>query len=976
MPQGLPDSDRNSLLPDALRSITRFVAERPRATLWVVVLVACGAIGLTLTSLDFKTERADLIDPQADFHQRWLNYTEQFGDETDLVVVIEGDKPQLVTAALDDLGQRMEKETDSFQNVLYKVDPREFPMRKGLQFQSPAQLERGLKQLNELRPFLQNRWAGLELSSTFTQLHQQYSALSNRPDQQQRLMDTADRLTFSLSSYLNDPTQFFSPWQGNFGSSLPTRKDQTAAKYFLNAKGTMGFLKAFPVESEKDFNGSSQPIQRLRELIAEVSKKHPQVSIGMTGIPVLENDEMRKSRADMSLAAIISFAGVGVLLFLGFRGFRHPLLALAMLALGMAWAFGYTTLVVGHLNILSLSFAVILVGLGIDFAIHYLARYLELRHDGEELQPALMKSSASVGAGVVTAAITTAFAFFSATFTQFLGIAELGIIAGGGILLCALATFVVLPALISLADREVEPRRLPTPFQGKLLRRFIARFPLVVTFSTVIVIAGVGLRIFQWRDGQLEPRIRYDYNLLNLQAQGLESVQIQQRVFDDADHSLLYAVSIADSAEEARALKQKFEKLPTVHHVDELATALPSAPNHQTRLLVQGYRSILAGVPATPPTLEVNEPAAIGQAIERFYIAIRNNADPLTQKVAKRIDTFLNRFEQLSLTQQKAFIQGFQQRLVVSLHGQLSMLAAMTNTEPVSIKELPEALTSRFVSKDGKWLLQIYPKNQIWDVEPLKKFVDDVRSVDPDVTGTPLQNLEASRQIKMSYKTAALYALAVIVLVLLVDFLDRDYTLLTLLSPLAVIVFTLMILKTHRLTFNPMMLVGTYVAMAVAIAAIFDFRNLRDALLAMVPPLGGGLLMFGILAFMQFDLNPANLIVLPLVLGIGVDDGVHVIHDFRAQRDGYRMSPSTMNAIVLTSLTSMIGFGSMMVAAHRGLYGVGLVLVIGVGSCLFVSLVTLPAALTLLARRQKSQTEQTQASNAPSQPGKPNSQAA
>jgi predicted RND superfamily exporter protein len=140
--------------------------------------------------------------------------------------------------------------------------------------------------------------------------------------------------------------------------------------------------------------------------------------------------------------------------------------------------------------------------------------------------------------------------------------------------------------------------------------------------------------------------------------------------------------------------------------------------------------------------------------------------------------------------------------------------------------------------------------------------------------------------------------------------------------------------------------------MAIAIAAIFDFRNLRDVLLAMIPPIAGGLLMFGFLAYLEISLNPANLIVLPLVLGIGVDDGVHVIHDYRAQGKNYRTSPSTMNAIVLTSLTSMIGFGSMMVAAHRGLYSVGLVLVIGVGSCLFVSLVTLPALLTLLSRQE------------------------
>ena len=234
-------------------------------------------------------------------------------------------------------------------------------------------------------------------------------------------------------------------------------------------------------------------------------------------------------------------------------------------------------------------------------------------------------------------------------------------------------------------------------------------------------------------------------------------------------------------------------------------------------------------------------------------------------------------------------------------------------------------------------------------MEPLTRFVKDVRTVDPNVTGTPLQNFEASRQIRDSYQTASLYALAMICLVLLVDFLSREHKLLVLGPPLAVVVFAFMMLQTRRIEVSPLLLAGSYILMATAIAAILDFRNLRDAVLAMLPPVAGALMMFGILGLCHLDLNPANLIVLPLILGIGVDDGVHVVHDFRLQSGRYRTSSSTMNAIVLTSLTSMIGFGSMMVAAHRGLSSVGLVLVIGVGSCLFVSLVTLPAILTFIS---------------------------
>ncbi|MFQ5731442.1 MAG: MMPL family transporter [Planctomycetaceae bacterium] len=963
MPQGPFEQERRSLLRDGLRSATRVVSQRPQITLWIVVVLACGCIGLTLTSIEFKTDRADLIDPDAAFHQRWLAYTENFSDSSDIVVVVEADDRDAIARVLDELGRRMEREPRFFRSVLYRVDAGRVPSHKGLQYLPPEQLEGGLRTLDDLRPYYRNGANGLSLDAVFASLSAELDAATKQPGASRTpgVLNRADRLAASLSAYLADPDRFESPWPvvlERRGASLAAA--DAGPSYFLNASGTMGFLKAFPASEADNFDGATQSIDRLRVLIDETKAKHAGVRIGVTGIPVLENDEMRRSRADMSKAALLSFVGVGLILMVGFRGLRHPLLALTMLAVGVACSFGYTTVMVGHLNILSISFAVILIGLGIDFAIHYLARYLELRHCGDELQPALLRTSAGVGAGVVTAAVTTAFAFFCATFTEFRGVAELGIIAGGGILLCAAATFLVLPALISLADRNVEPKRLPSPFQGDLLRRATSAFPRPVAFLSLVIVVGVGSQVLRYKDEKFKLRVKYDYNLLNLQADGLESVETQKRVFKNADHSLLYAVSIAETPAEARKLKKRFESLPSVDHVEELASTLPAVPHKQTRLLVQAYRSLLAGIGDSPPKPPAKQPQQLGLAIEQFYLRVRRLRDPTARHTAAIIDRFLDRFEQLSLRDQAALFGGYQRRAAAALHSQLAALAAAANPEPVTIADLPKPLTSRFVGRDGKLLLQVYPKQQIWDVEPLQRFVADVRSVDPEVTGTPLQNLEASRQIKSSYKTASLYALAVILLVLLVDFLDREYTLLTLLFPLAVILFTMMAMKTRGLHLDPLVLVMIYAGMAVAIAAIFDFRNLRDALLAMIPPIAGGVIMFGVLGMLGVDLNPANLIVLPLVLGIGVDDGVHVVHDFRLQRGRYRTSASTMNAIVLTSLTSMAGFGSMMVAAHRGLYTVGLVLVVGVGSCLFVSLVTLPAILTLVSGDRETREDSSQ----------------
>lgn len=952
-----------SLFTGILGSVTVAVARRPLLTLSLMLLLAGASVVGTVLHMGFKTDRSDLIDPEASFQQRWLAYTESFGDSADIVVVVEAQQPAIIKQSLDELGDRLAAEPDLFSNILYKVEPGKL-QAKGLQYLSPQQLAAGLERLEEYDTLIRkSQWNQLHLQAVFGQLNQQIRAsLAGERDAPAQgaatepvtraLLEQATLFVSSMGRFLADRNDFVPPWPDTLSVDRRMRDEASQVRYFLNDDGTMGFLKVRPTRERTGFEGPTRAIERIRQIIAEVSRERPGVQIGVTGIPVLENDEMRRSQSDMSYATIVSFAGVGLLLFLGFRGFRHPLLALIVLALGMAWSFGFTTVAVGHLNILSVSFAAILIGLGIDFGIHYLARYLERRHRGSELERALAETSTSVGTGIVTAAVTTALAFFCATLTNFLGIAELGIIAAGGILLCAAATFLVMPALIALSDARIEPRELPRPFEVSLLRWMINRFPGLVVLGSLAVIAAVASEAVMIQNGRVVSRIRYDSNLLNLQADGLESVRVQERVAKKSRSSLLFAVSMANSPEEARRLRERFESLPTVDHVEELASRLPEHPPEDTRLLVQGYAALLSRLPREIDGPGPVKPADIGEVLEDLYDLASASGREEAASLVAALDRFLDALSAMSYDQQYALLSEYQFRLKASLLGQFQALASAANPEPVTIDDLPAALTSRFVSPGGKWLLQIYPSEPVWDDEPLERFVHDLRTVDPEVTGTPLQNYEASRQIRYSYERAALLAFAVIAVVLLVDFLDRKHKPVVLVLPLLAgfaLYKTVPWIGEH----GPVAVAMIYTTLAAILGAALDARDLRDASLAMLPPIAGGILMFGILAWLGVDLNPANLIVLPLVLGTGVDNGVHVVHDFRLRRGQYLTSPSTINAMILTSLTTMIGFGSMVLAAHRGLYSVGLVLVVGVGSCLFVSLVMLPAILTLISRHEQ-----------------------
>ena len=979
MSSGGGHTDRSALLPDALRAVTAAVASAPKVALLLVLMVTGVSVGLTLCYLGFRSQRADLIDPRTDHQRHWREYVDRFGDRSDLVVTVESDDPRAVREGIDAVAGRLRAEPELFTAVLHRLDGRSL-RRKGLQAMPPADLERAQARVKQFGPVVTGRWDYVRLDNLFRNLQSQLGTDPAAADDARvrGVASQAVRLVDSLAGFAENPNAFQSPWLPftAAGDELDYAHDR--ATYFTNDTGTLAYLTARPASAAKPGSAAGDPgaaIERLRAIAAEVTAGRaaagPPIAIGVTGVPVLEYDEMRRSRRDMFKAGLLSFAAVGVLLVLGFRGVKHPALALFMLTIGLAWSFGFTTFTVGHLNILSVSFAVILIGLGIDFGIHYLARYLQYRRDGAGLDEALTESSAGVGVGIVTAAVTTALAFFCATFTNFLGVAELGIIAGGSILLCALATFLVLPALVSLADRGVPASRLPAPPGFKWVRLGTSRFPTIAAVLAAGVVLGVASRAVRVEGETITPRVRYDHNLLNLQAADAESVRVRARLAANGGPPLLYAVSLAGSADEARRLAARYEALPTVGRVEHLAEKLPGGDNARTRELIQQIRGRLAALrlPPNPPTIEPPRPAEFGRAAEALEQAAARSDRSDLKALAAKLGAFIDRFQQLGKgeeggSRQAVLVDRFQQRIVRDLHDQFRTLAeASSDLTPLTIRDVPAALRERFIGGEGeqaRWLLQIYPAEDVWDMDPLARFVADVRGVDPAVTGVPVQHYEAGRQIRDSYRRAALYALVVITLVLLTDFLAQENKLAVLFPPLLVVAFTAMTLMTKGIPVNPIYCAGGYVAMVLVVAAILDFTNLRDALLALVPPVCGGLMMFGVLALCGIDLNPANLIVLPLVLGIGVDDGVHVVHDFRSgggdrrgHRGAYEPSGSTAGAIVLTSLTSMVGFGSLCVATHRGLFSVGLTLVIGIGCCLFVSLALLPALLALLSREPK-----------------------
>ena len=896
-PEDAPERHRRGLLATLMVAWTRLTIRAPGTVVLVAVLSAVVAGFWTARHLGYKVGRVDLLDPESDYNKLWIDYAQEFGEEDDAVIVVEGSDREQVVAVLDELSREVAQHDALFHAVLHEVDLSKI-RSKGLHYLAPADLE-GLDRFTaQAEPVLDGGWGHLKVATTVGGLASQLAAGDATTPGGESPLPALERYTeallaaveASLAARPQAPADYVSPWPG-MPASFATLRD-LSGEHLLAKNGRLGFVLLRLAKQEGGFAGASAATDELRRVIDAVAGRHPDVEIGLTGLPVMENDEMRASEQSMVWASVLSLIAVAVVISAGFGGLRHALMANGVLIIGMAWAFAWATASVGHLNILSVTFTVTMIGVGIDYGTYYVGRYLESRRRGVSCEEALLETSESVGPGILTGAITTAIAFFCASLTSFVGVAELGTIAGGGILLCCAAELLVLPAVLAIVDRSVLGRRLPEPVPVHAWLDPLMRRPRLVVragMACTMAVAG-GLH-----------ELDYDHNLLNMQPDGLESVEVEKKLLEECDQSVWYALSIADSREQLLERKERLVALPNVERVDEIASLLPS-DEELKRPVIARVRDRLAGLPERPPQIPVDRLETLGETLAWAHAEVVKRPGGL--RTAWHIERIRDALRRLTPEECYRTVSAFQQRAAGDLLSRLHALAVVADPEPPTLDDLPPSLVERFVGSSGRHLLKIYGRGDIWNFDSLERFVHDVRSVDPRATGNPLQAYEASLEMKRSYEQAALAALVVILGVLWLD-----------------------------------------------------FRHVGHALLAALPLFMGMLQMFGLMGLVGIDLNPANLIGIPLILGIAVDYGVHVMHDAIERPGPYRMSASTANSVLVDALTTILGFGALMVANHRGLESLGRLLSLGVTTCTISALILLPALLTMLRSRTHRRTD-------------------
>jgi hopanoid biosynthesis associated RND transporter like protein HpnN len=882
------------------------------------LILAGVGLWLTATRMGYLSDTNDLIRRDAKFQRYLLRYFEEFNITQDFVVVVRGGDFAENKAVVTQLAKRFD-ESQRFSKIFYRIDFSSLEKRFLLFLPESdlIEMEQGLTRFADMMQT--GPQAGLDLNSMLTRANAMFDEkylrkAENWQEFKPFIAHFASSLN-GLADQLERPNAVHVPTAGldkamGFKGGIEDLERLKSENEFLAFDGGKTLMLVLtPKEMQKEaLSPHADNIGWVRQVIKEQGQQYPNVRIGLTGEPVLDADQIESSMSSVAVATGITLALIVGLFLVAYREFARPMLAIVALLIGVMWSMGFTVLAVGHLNIISNAFVAMILGLGIDFGIQILGRYEEEVFAGRSVADALEHALAYTGMPVLTGAMTTAAAFLSMCFNDFVGLSELGIISGVGIMFCAVANLVVLPALVSLRDRRRSPEELvrgASPshwtFAHKVDRPF-QNHPRWVLVAAVLATAGAGFGL---------KKVTFDYNLLNLQNPKFESVQVELDLLHSNAHSVIFAAVTAKDIVQAQEWVARLKALPTVQSVASLTEVLPQDQEKKLAILRRIHAKLKGMNLRTDVSKQVDvargrkelalllEQSREGESQARKFVGISRQAREAQETFALLIPSLervLKAFEGRSQKEVGEKLNAFQIAMFGGIHRALGWILAQDVSRPIEEKDIPPELLRQFRGKTGKVLIQVFPRENIWDREPNERFVADVRSVDPEATGTPVQNLEYIDILKRSFEEAALYAAVVIV-----------------------------------------------------IAVLLYFRNLKWATLNLVP-LGLGILWtVGIMPLFGLTFNPANIITLPLVIGIGVAYGVYAVDRWSAEPGRGLFDSSTGKAILLSALTTIFGFASLIQATYRGISSLGTLMTVGVGMCLVTSLVVLPALLRILA---------------------------
>ena len=596
-----------------LHSLARLTTTYPITILTVCLVLVSVALSYTASYLEFVTGRNELIDSDKPYIKLEEQYAEEFSSLDQFFVVVEPQDIEQGQAFMVRLGELLTRETGYIEDVFYQVDTTSLDGKK-LLYLPTEDLQSLFSDISDSRDLIQEITAAPGLNTLFEAINRQISAATvshligsllglglpeDEPQEENR--ETPDEtptpqigllnsLLYEMDQALSNPAhRYQSPWEEFFGDT------QTLSDEGFLVSGNRQFLFMLVEPADPEEAGLTElqdAITTIRHIIHDLRSDFPGLDAGLTGIEVLDTDEMTSAQSDAPAATLATALGIGLLYLTFFQRIRHPVLILSSLLVGLCWTMGFVTLAVGHLTIISLFVAPLLLGLADDFGVHFMTRYEEERGADRDPIAALHQVYIHTGPSIIAGASTTALAFAAIMLADFRGMQELGLMSSVGILLSMLAMFSFLPALVVVVERirpwrahSTRPSFLSTPFTalGRLVEN---RRRSVLVLAGLLTLGALGAL----------PTVRFDYDLLNLQAHGTPSVEWERRIIAHSERASWNALAAASTPQAAMRKAAAFEALPVVETVESMASFIP-AGQAQRMALVHDLQPLLADLP-------------------------------------------------------------------------------------------------------------------------------------------------------------------------------------------------------------------------------------------------------------------------------------------------------------------------------------------------------------------------------------------
>jgi hopanoid biosynthesis associated RND transporter like protein HpnN len=799
-----------------------------------------------------------MIDQTLDFEVRAQALRAAFPEiKTDVAVVVRAPTMDEADAFASALAARAEANEAAFGGVFAAAaDP--FFRTNGLLYLDTDELETRLSQMSKASGLIETLVKAPAAGQLFATLAEN-DALAERSELGR---DTLASIYAELAGVIE---------ASNRGETRPFSWMGAISGEAASDKPVMRTVQISPKLDYTRLQPAKPALTALRADIEALKADNPRVEAYITGDPALRADELASVANGIEISFLISFLSVGVLLWICFRSLPLTLVTLASLVISIVLTAAFAALFVGKLNLVSVAFTVLMVGLGIDYAVHLLLHVQERRAEGLAPPEALRAATDDVGAGLVLACVTTALGFLAFVPTAFDGIAQLGLIAGAGVIIALLVSLTFIPAAIGVFG--IRPRAATAK------RESADRFAQAKTgVAVATVIAGL-LSLF------LLPQSRFDADPMSLRDPKSPSVQGFNLLFDDAETSPYRVTRLVASEEEAAETAAKARALETVRSTRTLLNFIPKDQDEKLDLISYSAGALAFALDAAGDNSAAPSAEAGARALKARLEGAYDAASP-AGRLAVALGAALESPQNFAAIEKHIF--AYWPALIARLKDQLG-------ADFVDVETLPDNIKRRYLSADGQWRVDILPAADGRDPKALAAFVKSVEKVFPDIGGGAVQSQKSGETIARAMVEASFIALAVITIFLFV-LLRRVDDVLLMLFPLALAA-----------------------SLTIAAGVIFNI-----------------------------PFNYANVIVLPLLLGIGVDSGIHLVMRERQKEDD---GAATRRAVLFAALTTIASFGSLTLSNHRGTASMGELLSVAIGFTLLCTLVVLPVAMRLVRRK-------------------------